>query len=134
MSRIQVHPIELPKHTGRFVKSWWPIYADDPHWVPPLVMERKTFFDPKQNPYFKFADVAYFIAERDGQAVGTIAATVDHELQKTEPGIGLFGFFEFVDDEDDGLDPLLPQKAAPVARGERVSGCRLRPHPGSLST
>jgi GNAT superfamily N-acetyltransferase len=83
-----------------FVKSWWPIYADDPHWVPPLIMERKDFFNPKKNPYFQIADVAGFIAVRDGTTVGTICATVDAELQKTEPGVGMFGFFEFVDDED----------------------------------
>jgi hypothetical protein len=40
------------------------------------------------------------MAFRDGKPVGTIAATFDRELQKTEPGMGLFGFFEFVDDPD----------------------------------
>lgn len=99
MNRIQVRPIELPREATRFIESWWPIYEGDPHWVPPLIFERKAFFDPRKNPYFKRARIQCFMAWRDGKPVGTIAATVDEQLQKTEPGTGMFGFFEFVDDE-----------------------------------
>lgn len=98
MSAVVVRPIQLPKEAARFVKTWWPIYEGDPQWVPPLIFERKEFFDPKKNPYFKVARVQCFLAERDGTAVGTIAATVDDKLQETDPGVGMFGFFEFVDD------------------------------------
>jgi hypothetical protein len=98
MTQIEIRPISLPGDIAHMVKSWWPIYADDPHWVPPLVFERKAFLNPKKNPYFKVADVQFFMAYRDGKPVGSISAQVDHELQKTEPGVGMFGFFEFVDD------------------------------------
>ena len=96
---IEVRPIELPRGADAFLKTWWPIYRSDPHWVPPLLYERKQFLNPKVNPYFKVADVQCFLAKRDGKAVGTIAATWDHELQKSDPGVGLFGFYEFPDDE-----------------------------------
>jgi GNAT superfamily N-acetyltransferase len=96
---VVVERLSMPEDTGRFVKPWWQIYRDDPHWVPPLIFERKRFFDPKVNPYFKVADVACFLASRAGQPVGTIAATVDHNYQREEPGGGFFGFFEFIDDE-----------------------------------
>lgn len=99
MNRIEVRPIELPGDAARFVKSWWPIYATDPHWVPPLISERKQFLDPAKNPYFGYATVQCFMAFRDQVPVGTIAATVDHKLQEQEPGVGLFGFFEFENDE-----------------------------------
>ncbi len=97
---LQIRPVQLPTDAAAFVKSWWPIYADCDEWVPPLVFERKDFLNPRKNPYFQVADVRLFMAYRDGRPVGTIAATVDHELQKTEPGIGMFGFFEFEDDEE----------------------------------
>ncbi len=95
-----VRPVQLPKEAARFVKSWWPIYEDDPNWVPPWIFERKQFFDPRKNPYFQQAEVRCFLATRDGKPVGTIAATVDENHVKAEPGLGLFGFFEFIDDED----------------------------------
>jgi len=98
MSSVEVTPISLPRDTVRFVKTWFPIYENDPHWVPPLFYERKRFFDPGKNPYFKVADVQCFIASQDGRDVGTISAVVDHVYQEEEAGTGFFGFFEFIDD------------------------------------
>ncbi|MCG8588466.1 MAG: N-acetyltransferase [Proteobacteria bacterium] len=98
MSDIRVEPLVLPRDTRRMLDCWEHIYRDDPHWVPPLRIERRRFFDPDRNPYFRVADVACFLATRGGTPVGTIAATVDHLYQEREPGTGFFGFFEFVDD------------------------------------
>lgn len=100
MGSVEVTPIALPRDTVRFVKTWFPIYENDPHWVPPLVFERKRFFDPSRNPYFGVAHVQCFVATRNGRDVGTIGACVDHVYQEDEPGVGFFGFFEFVDDLD----------------------------------
>lgn len=99
MPRVEVRPISLPDDAAAFVKCWWPIYEGDAHWVPPLVFERKQFFDPAQNAYFKHADVQCFMAFRNGEAVGTISAQIDRRALEEEPGVGFFGFFEFVDDE-----------------------------------
>ncbi len=123
MPTVEIRPITLPRDAGRFVKSWWPIYADDPHWVPPVIMERKAFLDPRKNPYFKVADVQCFMAYRGGKAVGTIAATVDRDLLKEEPGVGMFGFFEFIDDEAvaqglwDAACSWLAERGIKTARG-----------------
>ena len=97
---VEIEAVQMPAAATRFCKAWWPIYADDPHWVPPLLSERKDFFNPKKNPYFKLADVQCFIARRDGKDVGTIAATVDRNLNAHEPGMGMFGFFEFLRDAE----------------------------------
>ena len=99
MSSVEVKPVALPGDAKAFVKSWWGIYEGEPGWVPPLIMDRTKFFDPGRNPYFKYGDVQCFAAWRDGKIVGTIAAIVDHDKQKSEPGVGFLGFFEFVDDE-----------------------------------
>ncbi|HEB87943.1 MAG TPA: N-acetyltransferase [Deltaproteobacteria bacterium] len=98
MGSVEVIPISLPRETVRFVKTWFKIYENDPHWVPPLYFERKRFFDPRRNPYFKVAQVQCFVAVRDGRDVGTIAATVDEAYQADSPGTGFFGFFEFIED------------------------------------
>jgi len=95
---IEIRSISLPRDAATFVRSWWPLYRDDPHWVPPLVFERKRFFDPDVNPYFQVADVQCFMAFRGPRPLGTIGAAVDHNYQREDPGAGFFGFFEFVDD------------------------------------
>lgn len=120
---IEVRPISLPQDAKAFIRTWWPIYAQDPHWVPPLVFERVAFFDPAKNPYFRYADIQCFLAFRDGVAVGTIAATVDHEVQRHEPGVGFFGFYEFIDDREvaralaDAATAWLRGKGMTVMRG-----------------
>jgi len=100
MGSVEVIPISLPGDTLRFIKPWFTIHANDPHWVPPLVLERKRFFDPRRNPYFQVADVQCFVARREGRDVGTIATVVDHAHQRDERGEGFFGFYEFIDDPD----------------------------------
>ncbi len=112
---VDVRAIELPRDAVRFCKTWWPIYADDPHWVPPLLFERKQFLDPRKNPFFRVARVQCFIASRDGHEVGTIATTVMETVQEHEPGVGFFGFFEFPDDAD--VSRALFEAAAEWLRG-----------------
>lgn len=96
---IEVRPITLPKDAAAFIDVWWTIYKGDPYWVPPLRFERKEFLDPGKNPYLELARVQLFIAYKDGAPVGTISAQVDQAYQKREPGVGFFGFFEFIDDK-----------------------------------
>ena len=98
MGSVEVVEVSLPRETERFVRTWFTIYENEPNWVPPLYFERKRFFDPRHNPYFENARVAYFLARRDGRDVGTIAACVDGAYQDHEKGTAFFGFFEFVDD------------------------------------
>ena len=95
---IEIRPLTLPQDAKAFIKPWWRINEGEPGWVPPLMMDRLKFLNPSKNPYFKYADVQCFLALKDGEPVGTIAATVDHEYQKVEPGVGFFGFYEFIDD------------------------------------
>ena len=88
MSKLEIRPISLPRDAATFVKSWWSIYEGDAMWVPPLIGERKAFFDPKKNPYHQHADIQCFMAYRDGRAVGTISAQVDKPYQDIEKPTG----------------------------------------------
>jgi len=74
------------------------IYADDPAWVPPLLLEQKQrVFE--NAPLFAHCEVAAFVAYRDGAPVGRITAQLD-TLQPEEAGgrLGYFGMLEAVDD------------------------------------
>ena len=62
----------------RFIRVPFDIYADDPHWVAPLMLERRDHLNPKSNPYFDHAEVAYWLAISDGRPVGRISAQLDH--------------------------------------------------------
>ncbi len=78
------------------------VYANDPKWVPPLRSDVAKQFAPT-NPFFQYGKLQQFIAvEQEGkkaQAVGRIVAAVNQRLIEREgKNVGLFGFFECVQD------------------------------------
>ncbi len=94
-----------------FLRVPYHLYADDPHYVFPLLGEQKKFFDPDDNPFYHHAETSLWTAQRDGRAVGRIAACIDsyhndHHQEKT----GFFGFFETED------DPALAETLLETAR------------------
>ena len=87
--------METHRDLERFLRLPWSLYADDPAWIPPLLSQLRARTSLKKNPYFEHAEVAYFLAERDGEVVGRISAQVCQLAQKHQgPGTGHFGFFE----------------------------------------
>jgi hypothetical protein len=85
----------------RFIKLPWRVYRNEPHWVPPLVSERKKFLDRRKNPFFEHAEAEYFLAWRDSRPVGRISAHIDRNLNEFQHNDwGLFGFFECEDDPE----------------------------------
>ena len=91
-------PVRNRKDLDRFIRVPWTIYADDPCWVAPLLVERKEHLSPK-NPYFEHARWQAWVAYRNGRPVGRISAQVDRlRLDKFRDATGLFGFLEATDD------------------------------------
>jgi hypothetical protein len=98
---LVVEPIEQPRDRLRFIKFPWQVYAGNAQWVPPLIFERRRYFDPAVNPFFRHADVQLFIARRGKRDVGTIAAFVNHAYNQFHgTQLGFFGFFEALPDSD----------------------------------
>jgi GNAT superfamily N-acetyltransferase len=99
MPSIHIQPVKSARDLRAFVKLPWAVYEGDPNWVPPLIGERLEYLDPSKGPFYGHADVALFLARRNGAVVGTIAAFVDHHrnrhLDRSEGG---FGFFETLED------------------------------------
>ncbi len=94
---VQIHTVESAADRKRFVKLPWKIYRGDPHWVPPLLFDRLKLIDQKKNPFYRHADMKMFLAERDGELVGRIAAIVNHNhLAIYNDKTGFFGFFECI--------------------------------------
>ena len=92
---------EIPRGASMkpFIDFAWTVNATDPQWVPHLRMAIEPVLDRDKHPFHKHADVAYFLAHRNGQVAGRIAATVNHQYnQFHNDTLGFFGFFECVDD------------------------------------
>ncbi|MEJ2550332.1 MAG: GNAT family N-acetyltransferase [Anaerolineales bacterium] len=101
MSDLQINKVTNENERKEFIFFPWKVYKDDPYWVPPLVSERLEFHDPKKNPFFEHARVEYFLARRNGEIVGTIAAfTNDAYNEFHDSNVGFYGFFEVLDDPE----------------------------------
>ncbi|ATB48070.1 N-acetyltransferase [Corallococcus macrosporus] len=98
-SDVQVTPVRGEAERMQFIRLPYPLYKNDPHWVPPLEMERRDFLDPKKNPFFEYGELELFLARRGPDVVGRIAAIRNPrhmELHGTKEGF--FGLFECVND------------------------------------
>lgn len=113
-----------------FMDVAWKINAADPMWVPPLRMAVRDALNRDKHPFHEHADVAYFIAERGTEAVGRIAAIVNHRHNEFhEDRVGFFGMFESVDDA--AVARLLVETAADWVRARGMDTLR---GPINLST
>ncbi len=122
--QIQVRPVSGRKDLHRFVMFPWSIYRDDPNWVPPLIADVKKMFQPEKHPFHQHAEVEPFLAFREGNLVGRIAAIVNHRHNEFhDEKTGFFGFFESINDPL--VSGALLEKAAAwvTERGmERIRG------------
>src|SRR5437764_14358334 len=69
MPNIEVSEVSSPRERNAFIKFPWRIYVNDPAWVPPLIIERKAFFDRKQHPFYRHGAAALFLARKNGEIV-----------------------------------------------------------------
>ncbi|MBP6269203.1 MAG: dATP pyrophosphohydrolase [Rhizobacter sp.] len=98
MGGIEILPVGSPAELDRFIKLPARLYAGDPAFVAPLVMERREALSPTKNPYFAHAETQFWLARRDGRDVGRISAQIDRLV--TDPDVGHFGMIVAEDDAE----------------------------------
>ncbi len=116
MPSIEVTQVNSPKERDAFIKFPWRIYANDPVWVPPLLIERKEFLSRK-HPFYEHGDAAIFLARSAGEIVGRIMASDDPNYNAHHgTNVGCFGLFESIDDPQ--VAAVLFEAAANWLRGK----------------
>ena len=76
------------------------LHSTNPCWTPRPVEHYARLLDVSQNPYWKQADRELFVAWKDGQPVGRIAALDDREFaDQYQHDLGFFSFFDCIDDQ-----------------------------------
>jgi hypothetical protein len=101
MSEVSIQPVASKRDMEMFVRFPWKIYANNPVWVPPLLIDRRKLVDKKRNPFYQHSDAEFFLAKKNSELVGRIGAIVNHNhnIQHKE-NIGFFGFFECINDKE----------------------------------
>jgi len=104
--------VELPYHA----------YRGEPFWRAPLRMERHEHFDAKKNGSLQQLKPSYFLAFRDGQAVGRIAAFVNPiHLERHADQTGHFGFLDTLNPDDEETVSALMKAAEDDLRGKGMA-------------
>lgn len=96
-SRFHIVPVGNARQLETFIRMPWPIYREDPAWVPPLIYERKEHLSEK-NPFFQHARWQAWLAMDEDRPVGRISAQIDQlHLERYDDKCGYFGMLEAID-------------------------------------
>lgn len=99
-SGVEIVECTTPQQRDEFIFFQWVPYKGNPYWVPPLISERREFYDKTRHPFHLHAEVAMFLAKRGGQTVGTIYATDNRAHNEFQhENVGMFGGFECLNDQ-----------------------------------
>jgi GNAT superfamily N-acetyltransferase len=98
---LEVSPVSSRRDRREFIELPFRLHANDPHWIPPLKLERRLFLSPRFNAWFKHGEAQLFLARRDGRVVGRISAQIDHAYNDYhDSDWGWFGFLELEEDPE----------------------------------
>lgn len=121
---LSVTPVAGKGDLKAFIDLPYRLYANDPHWVPPLKAELREQMTPGENPFFEHATVQLFLARRGGIVVGRISAHIDRLAlaqppeQGFGPGTGNWGMMEA---DDDAVMAALIARAEAWLRGQGMT-------------
>ena len=100
-AEVSVRQVEGKRDLDTFLRVPSLVFRDDPNWIAPLLWERKDHLNPKKNPFFQKAEVAYWLAEKNGVAVGRISAQINQAQEaRYSDRTGHFGFIDGIDGGD----------------------------------
>jgi GNAT superfamily N-acetyltransferase len=101
LAQVEIVEVDGRNDFREFVELPYRLYRNYPHWVPPLRIAVKEILDRNRHPFYRNAEAGFYLARRDGRAVGRIAAILDRNHNRfQEEDAGFFGFFECEQDQD----------------------------------
>ncbi len=120
-SPVSIKPVSHRRDLDRFIRLPQTLLAADPCFVAPLLTERRAALSAGGNPFFGHAEVAFWLATRDGRDVGRISAQRDRLVADRE--VGHFGLLAAEDDPNVTASLLRTAEAWLRQRGAtRVQG------------
>lgn len=99
MAEIYLKKVEDDYYKKKFIDFPYKLYKDNPYWVPPLKFDVKNNLDTEKNPFYTHAEISLWLAYKDGEIAGRIAAIINKSHNDFyNDKVGFFGFFESIND------------------------------------
>ena len=125
---LEIRQVDGRRGVARFIDVAWQVNdantrrGEPGAWVPPLRRVVGDALNPK-SPFYRDADRALFVAERNGVPVGRVAAIENRGHNRHhDDRVGFFGFFETVDDAE--VSSRLLDQAEAWLRGRSLTRAR----------
>ncbi len=96
---IKLKEVLTLKDLRTFIRFPLTLYRGNPYYVPALISDDLATLRRDKNPAFDFCEAKYWLAYREGRAVGRIAAIYNpHHVEHWHQPYLRFGWIDFVDD------------------------------------
>ncbi|MFT7587380.1 MAG: hypothetical protein ACI9EW_003822, partial [Cellvibrionaceae bacterium] len=100
---IHIEPVSQTsrRQINQFIRFPFGLYKGNRNWTPMLNLDMREYFKRDSFPFYDHSDAAFFLAFRNNQVVGRIAA-IDHSLfnKHHQTRKGSFFFFDCEDDQE----------------------------------
>ncbi|HWI91273.1 MAG TPA: hypothetical protein VNT20_08350 [Flavisolibacter sp.] len=97
---VVIKEISGKKQLKQFVRYPYLLYKNHPYHIPKLMFDEMTTLSKEKNPAFDHCESRYWLAYKNGEVVGRIAAILNNAfIKKWNKNYLRFGWFDFEEDE-----------------------------------
>ena len=115
---VQLKVVKSSKDLKTFVRFANKLYKGNEYYVPSMPFDEIGTLDSKKNPAYEFCDAELYMAYKNGELVGRVAAIVNYKANEAWNVKQVrFGWIDFIDDIDVSSTLLEAVKAFGKARG-----------------
>lgn len=98
---INLKQVTTRKELKTFVRFANDMYKGNKYYVPYLTYDDISTLDKTKNPAYEFCESELYLAYKDGQLVGRVAAIINHKANEAWKVKQVrFGWFDFIDDTE----------------------------------
>ena len=96
---VQIKKVSTRKELKIFARFANRLYKGSPYYVPSMPFDDLNTFDPQTNGAYDFSEAEFYLAYRDGEVVGRVAAIINHKANEAWKVKQVrFGWIDFIDD------------------------------------
>lgn len=96
---IQIRKVSNRKELKVFARFGNKLYKGNKYYVPSMPMDDMNTLDPEKNAAFEFSEAELYLAYKDGEVAGRVAAIINHKANEAWKVKQVrFGWIDFIDD------------------------------------
>ena len=96
---VTIKAVSSKSEMKTFVRFANKLYKGNRYYVPSMPLDDLNTLDKKKNGAFEFCEAEYYLAYKDGNVAGRVAAIINHKANESWKVKQVrFGWFDFIDD------------------------------------